>query len=79
MPNLEKVEGIGAKGAAKLTKAGVKTTDALLREGATAKGRKELAKKSGLSEKRILTWVNHCDLFRISGVGEEYSRLRVRV
>ena len=43
--------------------------------GATPAGRKGLAKNSGLSEKQILEWVNHVDLFRIKGVGEEYADL----
>jgi predicted flap endonuclease-1-like 5' DNA nuclease len=30
---------------------------------------------SGVSEKLILEWVNHADLFRIKGVGEEYADL----
>ena len=36
---------------------------------------KEIAEKSGISEKLILEWVNLADLFRIKGVGEEYSDL----
>jgi predicted flap endonuclease-1-like 5' DNA nuclease len=43
--------------------------------GATPKGRKELATNSGLTPKVILEWVNHVDLFRIKGVGEEYADL----
>jgi predicted flap endonuclease-1-like 5' DNA nuclease len=43
--------------------------------GGTAAGRKELANNSGVSEKQILEWVNHVDLFRINGVGEEYADL----
>ncbi|MCB1171656.1 MAG: DUF4332 domain-containing protein, partial [Leptospiraceae bacterium] len=34
-----------------------------------------IAKDSGLSPKLILEWVNHSDLMRIKGVGEEYSDL----
>ena len=34
-----------------------------------------MAAKSGISEKLILEWVNHVDLFRIKGVGEEYADL----
>lgn len=75
MANLLTVEGIGAKYAQTLKDAGVGTTQALLKKGATAKGRKELAAKSGISEKLILEWVNHVDLFRIKGVAEEYADL----
>ncbi len=75
MTKLTVVEGIGGTYAAKLVEAGVLTAEALLKMGATPKGRKELAEKSGIAEKLILEWVNHVDLFRIKGVGEEYSDL----
>jgi predicted flap endonuclease-1-like 5' DNA nuclease len=75
MASIVDVEGIGTKFAEKLTKAGVGTTDALLKTGATPKGRKELAEKTGIGEKLILEWVNHVDLYRIKGVGSEYSDL----
>jgi small subunit ribosomal protein S1 len=73
--NLEYIEGIGPAYAAKLNEIGVFTTDQLLEVGSTAKGREDLAEKSGISEKLILTWVNHCDLFRINGVGAQYAEL----
>ena len=31
--------------------------------------------KSGISETKILEWVNHADLFRVKGVGSEYTDL----
>jgi predicted flap endonuclease-1-like 5' DNA nuclease len=75
MAKLEEIEGVGPVYAGKLREAGVDTTDELLQVGGTPKGRKEIAEKSGLSEANILTWVNHVDLFRIKGVGEEYADL----
>jgi len=75
MTKLTVVEGIGGTYAAKLIEAGIRTAEALLKMGATPKGRKEIAEKSGIAEKLILEWVNHVDLFRIKGVGEEYSDL----
>jgi predicted flap endonuclease-1-like 5' DNA nuclease len=75
MAKLTKVEGIGEVYAQKLQEAGVTTTDALLKQGATPNGRKEIAEKTGISGKLILEWVNHADLFRINGVGEEYADL----
>lgn len=69
------VEGIGSKYAGKLQKAGVHTSDSLLKIGATPSGRKELAAKSGIAETLILEWVNRVDLYRIKGVGSEYSDL----
>ena len=75
MAKLEYVEGIGPVNAGKLRNAGVGSTESLLSLGGTAAGRKELAKNAGVSEKLILEWVNHVDLFRIKGVGEEYADL----
>jgi predicted flap endonuclease-1-like 5' DNA nuclease len=75
MAKLEQVEGIGFKYAADLRKAGVRGTKDLLNKGGTAQGRKEIAQASGIGSALILEWVNHVDLFRIKGVGEEYSDL----
>jgi len=72
---LTSVEGIGASSAGKLKAAGVRSSNALLSEGASARGRKEIASRSGISEAKILEWVNHVDLYRIKGVGEEYADL----
>jgi predicted flap endonuclease-1-like 5' DNA nuclease len=75
MAKIIDVEGIGSKYAEKLQKVGLKTTEALLKAGSTPKGRKELAEKTGISDAQILKWVNHVDLYRIKGVGSEYSEL----
>ena len=72
---VEEIEGIGPIYAKKLNNTGIKTTDELLHIGGTKQGRKELAKKTGISETIILEWVNMADLFRIKGIGEEYSEL----
>jgi predicted flap endonuclease-1-like 5' DNA nuclease len=69
------VEGIGPTYAEKLNSNNIFTTSDLLESGATPRGRKELADKTGISPNLILEWVNRCDLFRIKGVGEEYSDL----
>ena len=75
MAKLEEIEGIGAAYAVKLRKAGVRSTNELLKKGATPAGRKQIGKDSGISEKLILEWVNHSDLFRVKGVGSEYADL----
>jgi predicted flap endonuclease-1-like 5' DNA nuclease len=75
MASIVDVEGIGAAYARKLEAAGVKTTEALLERGGSPKGRQDLAAATGISEKLILEWVNHVDLFRIKGVGSEYADL----
>lgn len=75
MASIINIEGIGKTYKAKLKKINIYTTEALLEAGATRSGRKKLAEKTGISEKLILEWVNLSDLFRIKGVGEEYSDL----
>ena len=75
MAKLEKIEGIGTKYAGQLRKAGVRSTNDLLKKGATPVGTKQISKDSGISEKLVLEWVNHSDLFRIKGVSEEYADL----
>ena len=75
MAKLEDVEGIGKRYASKLRKGGIGSQKKLLDSGSTKKGRKEIAKNCGISEKLVLAWVNRADLCRIKGVGEEYSDL----
>lgn len=75
MAKLADIEGIGPAIEKKLNVAGIRSTKALLEHGGTAKGRKELAEATGLDEGRLLELVNHADLYRISGVGSEYSDL----
>lgn len=75
MATIATIEGIGPSYADKLRDGGIRTTEKLLAAGGTKKGRKEIAKECGISEKLVLGWVNRADLMRIKGVGEEYSDL----
>jgi predicted flap endonuclease-1-like 5' DNA nuclease len=75
MPAVVDIEGVGPVSAAKLKDAGVTTVEGLLEKGASAKGREDLAAKTGISADKILSWVNFADLYRIKGVGQEYSQL----
>jgi predicted flap endonuclease-1-like 5' DNA nuclease len=75
MAKLEDIEGIGPTFAGKLRKAGVRSTNDLLKKGSTPAGRQKISKDSAISGKLILEWVNHSDLFRIKGVAEEYADL----
>ena len=69
------IEGVGPVYGQKLKEAGIRTPADLLTAGASRKGREELAEKTGISSKLILEWVNHVDLFRVKGVGQEYADL----
>ena len=75
MATLSDIEGIGSAYSAKLQKAGVRGTNGLLKIGGTKKGRQELAKATGFNAKTILDWVNRADLFRVKGIGTQYSDL----
>jgi predicted flap endonuclease-1-like 5' DNA nuclease len=75
MTKLIAVEGIGDVYAARLKEVGINTVEAFLEAGKTPQGRKAIAAKTGISDVLILEWVNRVDLFRIKGVGEEYSDL----
>jgi predicted flap endonuclease-1-like 5' DNA nuclease len=75
MAKIADIEGIGPVVAEKLQAAGVRSTETLLKRGGNAKGRKELAYAANIEESKILKWVNHADLFRMRGIGSEYSDL----
>ena len=75
MPSIMGIEGIGPQYAKTLSEIGIKTTEALLKQGATPKGRKIIEERTQIGHRLILEWVNLADLFRIKGVGEEYSVL----
>ena len=72
---LVEIEGIGPVYAQKLIQAGIKTPQDILENGHTATKRKELAHKTGISEKQILNFVHAADLLRIKGVGLEFVGL----
>ena len=69
------IEGVGDVYAEKLTAMGIVTVDALLAKRATPQGRKEVATLAEISEKLILRWTNHADLFRIKGIGPQFAEL----
>ena len=75
---IEDVEGIGPAYGEKLRSVGVTNTDELLTTGKTRKGRGDLAQKTGISDSLILKWVNMVDLYRIKGIGSEFSELLER-
>jgi len=75
MAKLSVIEGIGETYEAKLNEAGINSMEELLTACTTKKGRKDLAEKTGITEKLILKWANHADLNRIKGIGGEYAEL----
>jgi len=69
------IEGIDGEAAATLKSAGIRSTARLLEAARTVKGRKELATKTGFSEKQLLCWANVADRMRIKGISREYAEL----
>lgn len=72
---IEKIEGIGPRSAEVLRQAGVRTVEDLLAKGADKRSRKALSEQTGISEARVLRFVNMADLFRINGVASQYAEL----
>jgi hypothetical protein len=53
----------------------VRSSKSLLEAAATARGRKELAEKTGLPEKQLLQWANVAHFMSIRGISREYADL----
>jgi len=75
MAKLSEIEGIGEAYSTKLEDAGVTSLENLLTTCCEKKGRKDIAEKSGVSEKLILGWVNRADLARVKGISTQYADL----
>lgn len=73
--DIQTIEGIGPAFAAKLGRVGISWVKELLEHGRTKSGRAEIAQKTGLSERKILDWVNMADLLRIEGMNGNYAEL----
>ena len=69
------IEGVGEVYAQKLETIGIIKASDLLDTCATPKGRKDLAERTGISDKLILRWTNYADLFRVAGVGPQFAEL----
>jgi predicted flap endonuclease-1-like 5' DNA nuclease len=75
MAKLVDIEGIGPAYASKLAKAGIRSVEGLLKKGASPKGRKGIATASGIDQSKLQEWVKRADLYRIKGIGKQYSGL----
>lgn len=69
------IEGIGSNYAKRLEAMAIFTTDDLLLQGGTKKGRIGIHEVTGIPENLVLTWVNHADLHRINGVAGQTAEL----
>jgi predicted flap endonuclease-1-like 5' DNA nuclease len=75
MAGIEEIEGIGPTFGAQLKAVGIATVESLLTNAATRAQREDLAAKTGIDKDKILEWANRADLFRVKGIGSEYSDL----
>ena len=69
------IEDVDADDAKTLKSVGIRTTEKLLEAAKSPKGRKFLAAKTELDEKKLLRWANISDKLRIKGMGREYAAL----
>jgi predicted RecB family nuclease len=72
---ISKIDGLTAYAASKLKSAGIRTMEGLLEAARTAKGRKDLACKTGFKEQQLLEWANLADCMRIPGMGKAKAEL----
>jgi Domain of unknown function (DUF4332) len=73
------IEEIDVGEATALKSLGIRTTEKLLEAAKSPKGRKELAAKVKLDQKKLLRWANIADKLRIKGMGKEYAGLLCEV
>lgn len=72
---LSKIDGLSQHAAVKLKSIGIRTTEGFLEAARSVKGRKDLATRTGLSEKQLLDWANKADYMRIRGIGTGKTEL----
>ncbi len=72
---IQEIQGIGPNYAGKLKGIGIDTVAKLLEDGQQRSGRSRIAESTGIPETLILTWVNHADLMRLNGVGDQFAEL----
>lgn len=72
---IEDLEGIGPVIGQKMRDVGIADTDTLLENTLKPAQRRKLAEQTGVSDKLILRFANMVDLYRVNGIGSEYSEL----
>ena len=77
--SLKKLNGLEADVIERLKTAGIRTSGKLLDSAKSLKGRKELARRTGIEAKRLLRFANLADKLRVKGLGEGYAELLSQV
>jgi len=73
--NLENLPAMDPEFARRLRTAGVGVPLLLLKKGATAAARQDLARRAGIDPAELTTWVNVVDLYRVRGLTAEHALL----
>jgi len=79
MASISAIRSISHRNATKLRKSGVRTTDSLLDQASTRKGRSIVSERTGIPSADLLRWAQQADLMRVGGVGSEYADLLAAV
>ncbi len=75
MASISAIRAIGQRDATKLRKGRVRTTEALLEQASSRRGRADVASRTGIATTDLLKWAQQADLMRVKGVGAEYADL----
>jgi predicted flap endonuclease-1-like 5' DNA nuclease len=58
-----------------MRKSGVRTTDSLLEQASSRRGRSVVSERTGIPSADLLKWAQQADLMRVGGIGSEYADL----
>ncbi len=75
MASISAIRAIGQRDATRLRKGRVRTTEALLEQASSRRGRADIASRTGIATTDLLKWAQQADLMRVKGVGAEYADL----
>ena len=77
--SLKKLNGLETDAIERLKSAGIRTSGRLLDAAKSLKGRKELARKTGINPMQLLHFANLADKLRVKGLGQGYAELLCHV
>ena len=70
--SISQIDGLSEDEIKTLKAQGLRTTERLLEAARTPRGRRLLAEKTSIAERRLLDCANACDYMRIKGMGRGY-------
>ncbi len=79
MASISAIRSISHRNATKLRKSGVRTTDSLLDQASTRKGRSIVSERTGIPSADLLRWAQQAELMRVGGIGSEYADMLAAV